>query len=68
MSIELEQCSNCRFSRESNRSDNAGVKLLLCRRYPPSIVQFENGMMLEQSAWPTVRFNAWCGEWKTECQ
>ncbi len=60
----VQNCKLCKFSLETNRTDNAGVVLVLCRRDPPSIIQLENGMLLEQSAWPTVRFNGWCGEFK----
>ena len=61
-----QECKNCYHSMQTNRTeDGTGHVLFLCQRNPPEIVIGEMGMILNQSAWPTVRHNAKCGEWKS---
>lgn len=48
-----EVCSNCRFSKEYKKH----MGILICRRFPPQV----NG---DDSQFPIVSEEAWCGEWK----
>lgn len=64
--IPKQNCANCVFSLPKHEQDVNGDLFFLCRRNPPSIVHGETGMILQHSAWPTVRHSAWCGEWDNE--
>ena len=66
MTDKIQTCTTCMFSRKTRQADVRGDTLLMCHRYPPVIFHGEMGMMLEQSAWPTVRHNALCGEWSED--
>lgn len=52
-----ERCVNCRYSHSSTRD-------FRCRRYPPMVYSDGEGeFAMQQSAWPEVRGDNWCGEW-----
>ena len=59
---DVDICKNCKYSEKTRITGHAGLELMLCKRYPPVIIHGETGMQIEYSAWPTVPFNAWCGE------
>ena len=64
--IKDQKCINCRFSLAKHEADASGNLTVLCRRYPPTIIHDETGMRLEFSAWPSVKGDAWCGEWYSD--
>lgn len=64
-------CANCFFSEETGVEPVALVDAdpettLLCRRYPPFVVQAVRAMTQSMiaSAWPPVLSGDWCGEHK----
>lgn len=56
-------CDNCMFFfADQNLGGIDDVHE--CRRFPPSIVLWE-GTIDEAYAHPLVKWNHWCGEWKS---
>jgi len=51
------RCVNCRYSYSS-------AAAFRCRRYPPAVfLDGEGEFAMQQSAWPQVEGDDWCGEW-----
>ena len=61
VSIIPDDCGRCEFFRaEHALGDGAGV----CRRWPPTLVPRSNELASVISAFPSVEFDDWCGEYK----
>lgn len=54
---ENQECSNCKFYS----GDRHGI----CRRYPPKIIGFDS-MDNQNSEFPVVDQDDWCGEWEMD--
>lgn len=70
MKTNEKKCVDCKFFEPSDKGDQG-----FCRRLPPALTitllpqpgQIAGQMKLmrrEDSGWPLVKVNAWCGEWQ----
>lgn len=67
--IEDHLCGSCRWSDPNVLDDGGGSTdeerlVLLCRRYPPVPLGFDDDGVANQY-WPQVADVDWCGEWAT---
>ena len=59
----MERCRECRFWHFDDLEPKQALTYGECRRFPPVRVQsYEALSPLEESSWPLVEEEEWCGE------
>jgi hypothetical protein len=58
--MKVKECRTCIHRREGMLA----VDPYECRRYPPAVVTWDHTR--NQTVWPKVKPNDWCGEWKED--